>query len=109
MPMRNQQAPIRCLGGDMSADSANETEEENGPGPTDASFSLDERTLSEEERQSVDAAIGPLVEHDGSLPVEIDGSLIAGLELRSRHGVIRNSLGSDLDRVAKALAENEQA
>ena len=67
------------------------------------------RELSEDEHRRVETAIGPLVEHDGPLPVEVDEKLIAGLELRSRHGAIRNSLGSDLERVAKALADNEQS
>jgi chromosome segregation ATPase len=80
MPMRNQQAQIRCLGGDMSADSANETEEKNGPGPTDASFALDERTLSEEEKDFAKlmgfGADGneeaPLVESDASAATPTD-------------------------------------
>lgn len=67
------------------------------------------RALSEVERATVDAVIGPLVALEGSLPVEVDDALIAGLELRSRHGVIRNSLGSDLKRVAKALVDDEHA
>jgi F-type H+-transporting ATPase subunit b len=66
------------------------------------------RALTEEERGTVDAVIGGMVGHDGSLPVEVDETLLAGLELRSRHGVIRNSLGSDLERMAKALADHEQ-
>ena len=66
------------------------------------------RALSDEERAKVDAAIGKIVDFDGPLPVEIDETLLAGLELRSRHGVIRNSLGSDLERMAKALTEHEQ-
>ncbi|WP_223475949.1 F0F1 ATP synthase subunit B [Oricola indica] len=66
------------------------------------------RMLSEEERAAVDAAIGQRVPHDGPLPVETDETLIAGLELRSRHGAIRNSLGADLERMAKALNDNEK-
>ena len=66
------------------------------------------RALSDEERVKVDAAIGKMVDHEGPLPVEVDDTLLAGLELRSRHGVIRNSLGSDLERMAKALGDNER-
>ncbi|MCK5747466.1 F0F1 ATP synthase subunit delta [Oricola sp.] len=66
------------------------------------------RALSDEERGKVDEAIGKMVGQDGSLPVEVDETLLAGLELRSRHGVIRNSLGSDLERMAKALTDHEQ-
>ena len=66
------------------------------------------RALTDEERKAVDAAIGGMVGHDVSLPVEVDETLLAGLELRSRHGMIRNSLGSDLERMAKALTDHEQ-
>mgnify|MGYP000262403428 CR=1 FL=1 len=66
------------------------------------------RMLSDDERAKVNAAIGEMVGQDEPLAVEVDEKLLAGLELRSRHGVIRNSLGSDLERMAKALADNEQ-
>lgn len=66
------------------------------------------RELRAEERTTIEATIGPLVGHDGPLPVEVDERLVAGLELRSRHGAIHNSLGADLERVAAALTSDEQ-
>ncbi|MDO5703740.1 MAG: hypothetical protein Q4G49_01515 [Paracoccus sp. (in: a-proteobacteria)] len=51
----------------------------------------------------------PLTDADraalGGLPqaTETDPALIAGLELRSDSGVLRNSLAHDLDRIAQAM------
>ncbi|WP_193178020.1 F0F1 ATP synthase subunit delta [Oricola nitratireducens] len=67
------------------------------------------RELSKAELAAVTKKIASAVPHDGQLPVEVDPSLIAGLELRSRHGVVHNSLAADLGRVAEALASDEQA
>ncbi len=67
------------------------------------------RALSEAELKAVQEAIGSLVPLDGTLSVDVDPSLIAGLELRSHHGVIHNSLGSDLARIAEALSKDEQS
>jgi F-type H+-transporting ATPase subunit b len=66
------------------------------------------RSLSEEEMTAARDAVGSFLKLDGTLPVEVDESLIAGLELRSRHGVIHNSLGSDLERMTEALANDAQ-
>ncbi len=37
--------------------------------------------------------------------IEVDPGLIAGLELRGRHGVVENSLRHDLTRIAEAMAD----
>lgn len=67
------------------------------------------RALGEDELEAVRAAIRPLLPGDGKLEVEIDPTLIAGLELRSAHGTVRDSIGADLERVAGALAQNDKA
>ena len=41
--------------------------------------------------------------------MEIDPTLIAGLELRSANGAVRNSLAHDLDRIAEAMRNDCQA
>ncbi len=43
-----------------------------------------------------------------ALEVETDANMIAGLELKSRHGVIHNSIRSDLERVAAAVMGNDR-
>jgi F-type H+-transporting ATPase subunit b len=59
--------------------------------------------LTEPEARSLSDALQPF----GIAPeVEIDPDLIAGLELRSDSGVVRNSLAHDLDTIAKALAND---
>lgn len=42
-------------------------------------------------------------------PVEVDPSLIAGLELRSVNGAVRNSLRSDLDRIVRSLSADDRS
>jgi F-type H+-transporting ATPase subunit b len=65
------------------------------------------RTLTESEMaQAMDAVQS--VARQGTLPVDVDASLLAGLELRSNQGVIHNSLRYDLDRIAEALANHEE-
>ena len=62
--------------------------------------------LTVPEAQAVTAALQTL----GIAPdVETDPDLIAGLELRSDTGVVRNSLAHDLDTIAKALADDSAA
>lgn len=39
--------------------------------------------------------------------VEVDGDLVAGLELRSDSGLIGNSLAHDLDRIAEAMRDGD--
>ena len=67
------------------------------------------RELTKAELAAVRKTVAAAVPHDGPLPVEVDPALIAGLELRSRHGVVHNSLSADLARVAEALAGDEKA
>lgn len=67
------------------------------------------RALSEAERQSIHKAIGAVIALDGDLAVDVDPSLIAGVELRSPHRVVHNSLGSDLARIAEAMSADEKS
>lgn len=66
------------------------------------------RELTDAERSEIERRIAAALPHEGQLPVEVDPALIAGLELRSRHGVVRNSLAADLARISEAMVENEQ-
>lgn len=51
-------------------------------------------------------ARGALSQHFAAEPpVEVDPGLIAGLELRGRHGLVENSIRHDLTRIAEALAD----
>lgn len=60
------------------------------------------RPLSEAERAEARAALAPFGLNDPA--VETDPALIAGLELRSDNGALRNALRHDLDRIAQTLA-----
>ncbi|MCC0062915.1 MAG: ATPase [Defluviimonas sp.] len=60
------------------------------------------RPLSARDRTAVTRALAPF----GVKPAETtDPALIAGLELRSANGAIRNSLAHDLDRIAEAMRD----
>ncbi|MDE3174664.1 MAG: ATPase [Pseudomonadota bacterium] len=63
--------------------------------------------LSPEEIETARAILRPLGVDD--LGVAVDASLIAGLELRTRTGVVRNSLAHDLDRISQALNHDDAA
>lgn len=60
------------------------------------------RALSEAELAEARAAFAPLGLSDPA--VETDPALIAGLELRSDNGALRDSLRHDIDRIAQTLA-----
>jgi F-type H+-transporting ATPase subunit b len=47
--------------------------------------------------------------HDVNLHAETDPALIAGLELKSRHGAVHNSIKFDLERISKALLDDGHA
>jgi F-type H+-transporting ATPase subunit b len=63
--------------------------------------------LSRRDVTAIKSALKSATGRDVPLEVEIDESLVAGLELKSRHGVIHNSLKADLEHVSKALLGNE--
>jgi F-type H+-transporting ATPase subunit b len=58
--------------------------------------------------KAVRKALAAVAGKDIALDVETDKDMIAGLELKSRHGVIHNSIRSDLERVTAAVMGNEQ-
>jgi len=65
------------------------------------------QALSPTEIESILARLRPMgVEEFG---VAVDPSLIAGLELRTDTGVLRNSLAHDLDRISQALGHDDSA
>jgi len=59
--------------------------------------------------QDIEAAQAALARYGATAALETDPSLIAGLELRSGSGVVRNSLAHDLDLIAKALNNGRPA
>ncbi|SEQ59737.1 hypothetical protein [Thalassovita taeanensis] len=64
------------------------------------------RILTKAEMAAATEAIREVVATDQMPAFTLDESLIAGLELSGRHGVIHNSLKYDLGRIAEALAKN---
>lgn len=64
--------------------------------------------LKKSQLDKVKRAISAAAGKDVQVVTEIDPGLVAGLELRSRHGVIHNSLNADLDQISKALLGNEK-
>ncbi|WP_112322274.1 F0F1 ATP synthase subunit B family protein [Oceanibium sediminis] len=66
------------------------------------------RPLDAAELAEAMAAIRATLDTTGAVPVDPDAALIAGLELRGRHGVIHNSLSHDLERIAEALVRDDR-
>lgn len=62
--------------------------------------------LSPADCAALDAALAPFAIQPGT---ETDPGLLAGVELRSDSGAIRNSLAHDLDRIARAMKEGKDA
>lgn len=65
------------------------------------------RTLSDAERQHCEAAIASALGHDLSIQVEVDPTLIAGLELAGAHVIVRNSFRHDLDTLKADLLSHD--
>ncbi|MCC0034858.1 MAG: ATPase [Hoeflea sp.] len=65
------------------------------------------RPLSDAELAATREAIRKALKIDPPQTVEVDASLIAGLELRGRHGIIHNSLSHDLSRIAEAMDRDD--
>lgn len=66
------------------------------------------RTLTKAELAAATKAIRAAIPGATAPGVDLDETLIAGLELTSRHGVVHNSLDYDLGRIAEALEQNDQ-
>ncbi len=61
------------------------------------------RALSDAELAEARATLSPWLPAEPQ--VEVDRGLIAGLELRGRHGVVENSIRHDMTRIAEAMAD----
>ncbi len=66
------------------------------------------RALTKAEIAAVRAVIKTAAGKSVPLSFVTDPGLVAGLELRSRHGVIHNSLKSDLAHIREALEDNDK-
>lgn len=66
------------------------------------------RPLTKAELAAATKAIRAAIPGTSAPDVELDETLIAGLELKSRHGVVHNSLSHDLGRIAEALEKNDR-
>jgi len=67
------------------------------------------RALSTAEAERCRTALSKALGQPVELAVEIDPSLIAGLEIETPHAVVRNSLRADLDRIATELTHHDHA
>ncbi|WP_027213125.1 F0F1 ATP synthase subunit delta [Burkholderia sp. WSM2232] len=67
------------------------------------------RALTPQEQESCRAMLAACLGRDLPLRFEVDPQLIAGLELRSPHAVVRNSLGAELARITEALLDDSHA
>ncbi|MFL9913744.1 F0F1 ATP synthase subunit delta [Paraburkholderia sp. RL17-337-BIB-A] len=61
------------------------------------------RALSPQELEHCRAVLAGCLNRAVSLEIEVDPQLIAGLELRAAHAVVRNSFGADLTQIRAAL------
>ena len=66
------------------------------------------RPLSEAELLQTQQIVRAALDIDPPAMVDVDATLIAGLELQGRHGVIHNSLSYDLSRITEAMTRDEQ-
>jgi F-type H+-transporting ATPase subunit b len=67
------------------------------------------RALSSQEQDQCRAMLAACLRRDLPLRFEVDPQLIAGLELRSPHAVVSNSLGAELARIREALLDDSHA
>jgi F-type H+-transporting ATPase subunit b len=64
------------------------------------------RALSPQEQEQCRATLAGRLRRELPLRFEVDPQLIAGLELRSPHAVVRNSIGAELARITEALLDD---
>jgi F-type H+-transporting ATPase subunit b len=62
--------------------------------------------LSPQEQEQCRAMLATCLKRDTPLNFEVDPRLIAGLELRSPHALVRNSFGAELARIKEALLKD---
>lgn len=73
----------------------------------DAARLLAPRALTAEEEAECRRALEHAFGRPLDFSIEVDPSLIAGLELANRHGVLQNSLRADLARIADSLDDDD--
>jgi F-type H+-transporting ATPase subunit b len=66
------------------------------------------RALTDAEMAAATEAIQAAITFAPKPAVELDDTLIAGLELSGRHGVVHNSLKYDLGRIVEALEKHDK-
>ncbi|MEM5365805.1 F0F1 ATP synthase subunit B [Paraburkholderia azotifigens] len=87
----------------------------NGLSPTarqallaDASLQLTvPRALTAHEQHTCEAALSAALGHAVAWRAQIDGTLVAGLELAGRHGIVRNSWRDQLEQVRNGLFDGD--
>ncbi|ABE31081.1 ATP synthase delta (OSCP) subunit [Paraburkholderia xenovorans LB400] len=67
------------------------------------------RALSPQEQDQCRAMLATCMKREVPVNFEVDPQLIAGLELRSPHAVVRNSFGAELVRIKEALLDDSHA
>ncbi|BCG04827.1 ATP synthase subunit b (plasmid) [Paraburkholderia sp. PGU19] len=74
----------------------------------DASLQLTApRALTADEQRACEAALSAALGHAVAWHAQIDGALVAGLELGGRHGIVRNSWRDQLDQVRNGLLDDD--
>lgn len=66
------------------------------------------RLLSAEEMDACRTRLSAALGHPVEIEVTADPALIAGLEVDTRHAIVRNSFRADLDRIAEELNRNDR-
>jgi F-type H+-transporting ATPase subunit b len=75
---------------------------------TDASLLLTApRALTADEHGACEAALSSALGHAITLHAQIDGALVAGLELVGRHGIVCNSWRDQLEQVRHGLLDDD--
>ncbi len=63
--------------------------------------------MTGDEKAACEAALAANLGRPVALTVEVDPTLIAGLELTSRHAVVRNSLRANLAQIQSTLLTDD--
>ena len=78
------------------------------PGQEDAMEIVTAAALAPEEAEHIRGAIGEAFGGAPAVAFRSDPTVIAGIELHSRHAVIRNSWRGDLDRIREELSHVDE-
>lgn len=88
------------------ADLPEEAREQIGRSDTPIQLSVP-RALSETEAGACRDALAKALRHEPRLEITVDSGLIAGLELRTAHVIVRDSLRGDLERLRAELIADD--